>query len=142
LRNGKFLAVTRRSVPGTRDGHGFGEMMLTDSSDNGRSWAKPWRISNTGEVHAYLSELRDGRLLSSYTSYHVPFGTAAVLSRDGGRTWDLQHPLQLAFSAEAQGGWPVTLEQSDGSLLTVLALTNYSRQPQKFTCEIVRWRIP
>ncbi len=142
LRNGKLLAATRRSVPGTRDGHGFGEMMLTESSDDGRTWAKPWSMSHTGEVHAYLTELRDGRLLSSYTSYHVPFGTAAVLSRDGGKTWDLEHPVQLAFSAEAQGGWPVTIEARDGGLLTILALTNYAKQPLKFTCEIVHWRIP
>ena len=142
LRNGKLLAATRRSVPGTRDAHGFGETMLTESSDDGRTWAKPWSMSNTGEVHAYLTELRDGRLLSSYTSYHVPFGTAAVVSRDGGKTWDLPHPSQLAFSAEAQGGWPVTLERQDGSLLTVLAVTNYFRQPLKFTCEFVRWQLP
>src|SRR5581483_4906811 len=55
LRNGKLLAATRRSVPGTRDGHGFGEMMLTESSDDGRTWAKPWSMSHTGEVHAYLT---------------------------------------------------------------------------------------
>jgi hypothetical protein len=142
LRSGKLLAATRRSAPGTRDGHGNGEMMLTESSDGGKTWAKPWHMSNIGEVHTYLTELRDGRLLASYTNYHLPFGTSAVVSRNGGKSWDLAHTVQLALSAEAQGGWPVTLELPDGSLITAYAVTAYAKQPKKFACEVVRWRLP
>ena len=39
-------------------------------------------------MHAYLTELKDGRILATYSNYHLPFGVYAIVSRDGGRTWD------------------------------------------------------
>ena len=100
-------------------------------------------MSHTAEVHTYLTELVDGRILATYSNYHLPFGVYAIVSNDGGRTWDRDHPIQLALSALNQVGWPVTLQLADGSLLTGYALTAYLKQPpDMFVTETVRWRLP
>lgn len=85
----------------------------------------------------------DGRILATYSNYHLPFGVYAVVSQDQGKTWDLDHPSQLALSASNYVGWPVTLQLSDGSLLTSYAVTAYLHQPPAiYVCEVVRWRLP
>jgi len=142
LPDGRLLAALRRQVPGT-SGEGFQDTVLTESLDNGEHWCKPWKLTNNAEVHVYLTELSDGRLLATYSNYHLPWGTFAVLSTDGGKTWDLDNPIQLALSADLYVGWPVTLQLSDDSLLTSYASTSYLHQPpDTTTCEVVRWWLP
>ncbi len=145
LRDGRMLATIRSLQKGAPKGdmHGFGITLLTESRDNGKTWSLPRAISRTAEVHAYLTELKDGRILATYSNYHLPFGVYAIVSSDGGRTWDRDHPIQLALSAHNQVGWPVTVQLVDGSLLTGYALTAYLKQPpDKFVTETVRWRLP
>jgi len=94
-------------------------------------------------VHVYLTELADGRLLATHSNYHLPWGVSAMLSRDGGQTWDHEHTLQLALSGSYSVGWPVTLQLADGSLITSYAATTYTEQaPQHVTCEVVHWGLP
>ena len=141
LEDGRYLATLRRQIPGTKH-EAFEETVLTESVDGGKHWAKPWRMGAGAEVHAYLTPLKDGRILATYSNYHIPWGSCAVLSRDGGKTWDLQHPIQLAFSADLYVGWAVTLPLPDGSLITSYASTTYYKQePDRTTCEVVRWEL-
>jgi photosystem II stability/assembly factor-like uncharacterized protein len=130
LRDGRLLAALRRQIPGTE-------------GDDGKTWAKPWQLTTTAQVHAYLTELHDGRLLCTYSNYHVPFGVSAILSTDGGRTWDLDRTIRLSTSNGYYVGWAVTLELPDRSLITSYAVTTYPEQPpDKFTSEVVRWQLP
>ena len=145
LDDGRLLAAFRTVAPESpvRDAHGFGTTLLAESTDNGRTWSKPWTMSNTAEVHVYLTQLDDGRLLATYSNYHLPFGVYAIVSEDQGKSWDLDHPVQLALSAKNNVGWPVTLQLPDGSLITSYALTAYLNQPPDlYVCEVVRWRLP
>ena len=142
LKDGRLLAALRRQVPGTA-GEGFEDTVLTESTDDGKHWAKPWKMGNTAEVQVYLTELSDGRILATYSNYHLPWGVYAIITDDGGKTWDLKHPIQLALSAEYYVGWAVTLQLPDGSLITSYAATTYLKQPpETSTCEIVRWNLP
>ena len=142
LRDGRLLAALRRQIPGTT-GEGFEDTYLTESRDNGITWAKPWPLTTTAQVHAYLTELHDGRLLCTYSNYHVPFGVSAILSYDGGITWDRDHTIRLATSNGYWVGWAVTLELPDHSLITSYATTAYPKQPpDMFTSEVVRWNMP
>ena len=59
LKDGRLLLALRRQLPDT-EGEGLQDTFITDSSDDGKTWSKPWRMSNTGEIHAYLLELADG----------------------------------------------------------------------------------
>lgn len=142
--SGRLIAVLRTLLPGAaiKDAHGYGVGMVTHSIDDGKTWSKPQVITNNAEVHVYLTQLRDGRILATYTNYHLPFGTYAIVSSDGGHTWDRDHPIQLAVSALNQSGWPVTLQLADDSLITAYATTAYLHQTRKFATEVVRWKMP
>jgi hypothetical protein len=143
LKDGRLLAALRTQVPGTH-GEGFNTTVLTESSDDGRHWSKPRTMLNTAEVHAYLTELHDGRILATYSNYHLPWGVYAVVSKDGGKTWDLEHPIELALSAGFYVGWGVTRQLADGSLLTCYANEAYWRDlpPGNVVTEVVRWELP
>jgi hypothetical protein len=91
----------------------------------------------------YLTELHDGRILATYSNYHLPYGAYAIVSTDGGKTWDRDRPIRLAASADLYVGWPVTLQLKNRSLITAYALTAYLRQPPETTStETVRWELP
>ena len=136
------MAAIRRQIPETV-GEGFEDTVITESSDDGKHWSTPSVMVNTAEVHVYLTELDDGRILATYSNYHLPYGAYAIISTDGGKTWDLEHPIRLAASADLYVGWPVTLQLKDQSLLTGYALMSYLEQPPETTAtEVVRWRLP
>ena len=142
LKDGRLLAALRRQIPRTT-GEGFEDSFLTESMDNGKTWAKPWRLTTTAQVHAYLTELHDGRLLCTYSNYHVPYGVSAIISANGGKTWDMDKTIRLSVSNGYYVGWAVTLELPDHSLITSYAATTYREQGQeKFTSEVVRWKMP
>ena len=142
LDDGTLVAALRRQVPNT-DGEGFEDTVITRSTDRGATWSAPQPLLATAEVHANLLKLRDGTLLVSYSSYHLPYGAYAQVSRDGGRTWDAEHPIRLSLSADIYVGWPVTIELPDASLITAYAGTTYMHQPpDRTTTEVVRWNRP
>ena len=142
LTDGRLLAVLRRQIPGTR-GEGFEDTVLTESTDDGATWSAPRPLTTTAQVQAYLTELHDGRLLCTYSNYHVPFGVSAVMSNDGGKTWDGDHTIRLSTSNGFYVGWAVTLQLPDHDLITSYAATTYAEQPpDRFTAEVVRWRLP
>ena len=142
LPDGRLLASLRVEFPRTI-GHSFEGTYVTTSGDQGKSWSRPQYISNAGEVQAYPTVLADGRVLLTYTHYHHPFGVAAIVSSDGAKTWDSEHPIQLVLSAADAAGWAVTLQLEDGSLITSYATTIYAeKDPPRTVCEVVRWRLP
>jgi hypothetical protein len=143
LEDGRLLSAIRRQIPGTK-GEGFEDTVITESSDDGGHWAKPRQMTNTAEVQVHLAKLDDGRLLATYSNYHLPWGTYAIVSADDGESWDLEHRIQLSLSASYWVGWPVTLQLPDGSLITSYTATTHWKQPKdgRNTCEVVRWRLP
>lgn len=142
LPDGTLLAALRRQPLGTM-GEGFEDTVLTRSTDGGATWCKPWRISGTGEVHFHMAVLPDGRLLGTYSNYHLPYGVEAAVSGDGGETWDRSRTIQLSISSDVYCGWAVSIPLADGSIITSYASTTYYHQrPNRTTCETVRWHMP
>ncbi len=152
LRNGRLLASLRTNPPGTV-GEGQQVTYLTESDDDGDTWCEPWPMGNLAEVQVNLLLLRSGRLLATYTNYHLPFGVCALVSDDDGRTWSHDAPVQLALSADCYTGWPVTVELDDdqedrGEMITCYMITAYLNEPpeskglERNVCEVVRWRLP
>ena len=129
-----------------------GFMMLTESNDNGVTWTTPRAITNYGEVHGHLLELEDGRLLHTYASYHIPYGTLATLSEDGGMTWSLDSPIHLAPGLSCYTGWPTSVQLPNGDIITASYYTT-AYQEGEGTCldhpgkndgvtEVVTWQLP
>lgn len=121
LRNGKLLTMMRitsgRSplFPDSQEGY----LWQSESSDDGRTWKKPWKTAIWG-YPADVIELRDGRLLCTYGYRLAPFGVRAVVSRDGGTTWDLDRGLVLRDDGgNGDLGYPSSVELADGRVLTV-----------------------
>jgi hypothetical protein len=139
---GKPLPYPPGAMP---NDHAAGHMVLMESTDEGRSWTPPREFLQYSEVQGQLTLLNDGRLLCSYTHYHLPFGVAAVVSHDAGRTWDHEQRLQLALSNGGCTGWATTRELPDGALVTIHALEPYHIEPQetgRTVCHSVRWHLP
>ena len=139
---GKPLPYPPGAMP---NDHAAGHMVLMESMDEGRSWSEPREFLQYSEVQGQLTLLADGRLLCTYTHYHLPFGVTAVVSNDDGRTWDHQHPSQLALSNGGGTGWATTRQLPDGSLVTIHALEPYHIEPVesgRTVCHTVRWELP
>jgi len=142
LDDGTILAALRREIPGC-EGEGFEDTMVTRSEDDGKTWSTPEQLTSTAEVHVFLTKLSGGRILATYSNYHLPYSSCAIVSADGGRTWDRENLVMLSMSADIYVGWAVTLEMPDGSLITSYATTTYLKEPPSTTtCEVVRWRLP
>lgn len=125
--------------------HAAGHMILSESADEGRTWSPPRDFLNYSEVQSQFTLLADGRLLCTYTNYHLPFGVGAIVSHDLGQTWDTTHRLQLALSNGHEAGWATTRQLDDGSLVTVHALNPYHIEPEESgrnVCQSVRWILP
>lgn len=140
-----------RGIPTPGGDESGDHMVLWESSDNGIEWEGPRDFLNYSEVHGHLLVLQDGRLLCSYSSYHLPYGVFAVLSEDNGKTWDFTHPIMLAVSMNCYTGWPTSIQLPDGGILTAYAVTAYLEgegvslmRPGKgdTVAESVRWQLP
>ena len=105
------------------------------SDDGGITWTDPLRTDIWG-YPAHLLKLRDGRILCAYGYRREPGGVRAVLSEDGGRTWDLDNMVVLrddgGHASSLKGdrtrwqgdlGYPVSVQLSDGSILTAYYIT-------------------
>ena len=129
LPDGRLLLIFRAeqsriigdTVPPFARGY-YGEagdhMVVTESTDGGEHWSLPRNFNNYGEPHGYLTLLQDGRILCTYANYHLPFGAAAILSEDQGKTWDVDHPILLGAVSTCYAGYPTSIQLPDGSMVT------------------------
>ena len=110
------------------------------SEDGGISWTYPVESSFQGYPN-HLLKLRDSRILCTYGYRLEPMGVRALISEDGGATWDLEHEYVLrddggTVSNEwppekrpppgfggADVGYPVSAELDDGRILTTYYIT-------------------
>jgi hypothetical protein len=157
LPDGRVLALSRMEYlhpisgtqppfpPGSQDNdHSAGHMVIFESADGGRHWSGPRDFLNYSEVQGQLTLLADGRILCTYTNYHLPFGVGAVVSSDSGLTWDMNNRYVLAVSNATSTGWATTRQLPDGDLITTYALEPYHLEPAesgKTVFQCVRWNL-
>jgi hypothetical protein len=111
LRSDRLLMLLRENV--SRRLH------QCHSDDGGRSWSRPEATPIDG-YPPHLLTLADGRLLCTY-GYRAPeFSIRAVLSEDGGATWQTERPVRIRGGLPNKDlGYPASLQCSDGRLFTV-----------------------
>ena len=110
-------------------------LLETWSDDGGRTWSQPLRTAIWG-YPPHLLKLRDGRVLCAFGYRREPMGVRAVLSHDGGVTWDMDNVIILRddggtpseFRSDVQSGgadvgYPISTQLSDGSILTTYYIT-------------------
>jgi BNR repeat-like domain len=92
---------------------------VVSSSDQGRSWTKPVRVTEGLQHPADLSALSDGRILLVYGHRRFPFGVRGRISRDQGLTWS-RDEIVLAEDAESQDcGYPSVISLPRGLVLVL-----------------------
>lgn len=119
-------------------------LFQSESHDMGKTWSEPRQLlGNCGGAPGHLLKLNSGALLCVYSYRGEPYGTApfaikAMISTDGGNTWDVDHVL-----FEGDGSWdmgyPSSVELPNGDVLTVF----YARPSKEEPAVIwqIKWRM-
>ena len=135
---GRVLAMVRQNRPAY--------LLQSWSEDAGNTWSQPLRTGIWG-YPPHLLRLRDGRVLCTYGHRRDPLGVQAVISADGGTTWDVDHCAILRGDGETRRredresrdlGYPVSVQLPDGSLFTAY----YPTKDQTTHIAATRWELP
>lgn len=136
------------------------------SKDNGQTWSEVELLYTFGRHHPSMVRLPNDHIVMTYVCRrgypndvggYKQFGIEAIVSRDHGRTWDMEHRYILhKWSANRKGrdAWWASSQATstvllpDGSLLTAFG-TGYRSQPGKQVASqsaprdvgLVNWRV-
>jgi hypothetical protein len=110
LPDGTVLAAARTA--------GDAHLELYRSTDHGVSWEGLGHLTLPGQHPAHLCELKDGRVLLSYSIRNQDCSAVAVrISDDAGVTWG--HPRILVHHEDTPDhGYPSSVEEDDGTIVT------------------------
>ncbi|MGI6048827.1 MAG: sialidase family protein [Petrimonas sp.] len=114
LKSGKIIAMFRNE-PKDRS-RCF--LLQSDSYDGGKTWT-PMRLTNIWGYPPHLLELKNGWVLVVYGHRREPFSEKACISRDEGKTWDIENEIILSEAFNGDLGYPASIQFDDGSILTV-----------------------
>jgi hypothetical protein len=100
------------------------------SHDGGKTWTEPQRVTRAAEHPPDLVQLTDGRILMAFGERNKPYGVHALISSDGGETWDREHELVLMDHATSTDcGYPSSVVVPDGRVLTVYYAVGSTKHP-------------
>jgi len=90
----------------------------SESTDGGRTWTGLHRTDMWGHP-PHVVQLSDGRVLCAYGYRRPPYGVRACISRDEGKTWDLENEIVLYTRGTGSDlGYPCSVQLPDGSVFT------------------------
>ena len=123
-KGGRLIAAMRNAGPEKA-------IWTTWSDDGGRTW-KPAKQSPMIGHPADLIQLADGRILCTYGvrpgTHADPGGIRATFSNDNGETWDIGKEVQIRRDfLNLDIGYPESLQQPDGRILTVYYFNLFGR---------------
>ena len=161
-KNGDIVAAGRTDNPKQFLGlvnDQYSGLATSVSKDNGHTWTELNHLYFWGRHHPQMILLPSGELVLTYAvrngytddqDGYPRFGIEAVISKDNGKTWDLDHKYILAsYSAQIKGTWWGSTQSTssvllpDGSLLTAFG-TGVRNLPTQKICKmdvaLVKWR--
>ena len=116
LESGRIVSLWRH-VPRNRHDQAF--MQQSESDDGGRTWTVAHPTPMWG-YPPHLIELHDGSILATYGVRRHPYGQRACISRDGGRSWDIEDEIILRDDApNGDLGYPSTVELAPNEFLSI-----------------------
>ena len=112
----------------------------TESADGGKTWTET-RPTTIWGLPPHLIRLKDNRILLTYGHRRKPFGQLAVLSSDGGKTWDTDRIIAIRDDApNGDLGYPASVQMDDATILTVYYQID---KPGERTCLMgTLWTLP
>jgi Neuraminidase (sialidase) len=113
LPDGRLIAAARSDSGG---------VATTFSGDLGRTWTSPVQVTREREHPADVTALQSGKVLLTFGRRIRPFGCGALLSEDGGKTWNHDREVLLAGDGVESSdlGYPSTVQLDDGTIVTLL----------------------
>jgi hypothetical protein len=114
LSNGKLIAMFRYQ-PSDRS-QSF--LRQTESLDGGKTWTQT-KKTNIWGYPPHLIKLKNDWLLLSYGVRKIPYGERACISKDGGKTWDIENEIILSLSDSGDLGYPASIQLDDDSIITI-----------------------
>ena len=144
LTDGKLVGLIRSAVAaseGADDIMGSLQFSLFQSvsTDGGRTWSRAEPLGFHGSPpHLLLHS--SGALICSYGYRQEPYGERAMVSWDGGESWDYDYILR-DDGPDRDLGYPSSVELSDGSVLTMYYQKMESSEEK---CSLLwsRWNVP
>ena len=141
LPNGRLIIHTRAENAELFSGgeEVFFTVFQSVSDDKGKTWSEPeMLLDETGGAPPHLIMLSSGTLLSTYGRRKMPYGIMAMMSLDGGETWEKDIRIYENLVSD-DIDYPSTVELPDGTLITVF----YARKGEDEPCEIMqqKWKI-
>ncbi len=162
-KNGDLIGACRTDIPAYFPGEGLDHyegLAVSISKDNGATWSELNRLYDWGRHHPSMVVMKNGDIVMTYVVRKgyidepdgLPqFGIEAVVSRDNGNTWDLDHRYVLAYwkgNRTGSNAWFASSQATstvilpDGSLLTAYG-HGYSTLPDSNPRDVslVHWKL-
>ncbi len=161
-KNGDLVAACRTDNPDRykSDIDHYCGMGVSVSKDNGLTWSPLNHLFETGRHHPSMGVLRNGDIVMSYVvregyadsaDGYPQFGIETVVSRDNGKTWDLDHRYILASvkgpKKKSDATWFYPASQSTSTIVlpndVILTTFTLGDQPshKNRTANLVRWKL-
>ena len=109
---------------------------IATSDDGGKTWSDVVSTGVSGSP-PHLMLHSSGALICSFGRREPPYSERAMVSYDGGNSWEEEYILDESYSGDL--GYPSTVELNDGSLMTVY----YQRYKNDPKCSILftKWHL-
>lgn len=112
--DGTITALIRYNPPEKSENY----LHQTVSADGGKTWSTAVQTPVWG-YPAHIIRLKNNWLLAVYGVRRPVYSERACLSKDGGKTWDLENEMILSEAPNSDLGYPASVQLSDGSIYTV-----------------------
>lgn len=114
------------------------------SKDGGRTWSPPVLLTKDMEHPADLIRLKSGDVLLTYGVRKAPHGVAAIISHNGGLTWDQNTKTVLADDvSNIDCGYPSSVQLPDGRIVTMYyQVDDPTNTPASAKSKVVIWKLP
>ncbi len=107
------------------------------SLDDGLSWQHEGAVTLASQRPGHLLQLDDGSILMTYGDRRPDhLAVRARTSQDKGLNWSA--PIFLAALPDSDGGYPSSLQRTDGLILTVF----YVKEPGGYSAQSLIWSRP
>lgn len=139
-----LLALADGSVMAALRSETGGRLAIAFSKDGGHTWSAPAETTRDKEHPGDLIRLKNGDILLTYGERNKPFGVAAIVSHDKGKTWDARSKVVLANDAASTDcGYPSSIELPNGKIVTIYyQVDDPHNAPASAKAKSIVWQIP